>query len=236
MKRVLLELGGKGAALVLDDADVNAAVTAIGSVWTFHSGQICTAPTRAIVHRSKYDELVERLAGFAGNVKVGDPLDDDTIVGPVISAAQRDRIESYVAAGSDEGAEIVVDGRRPGHMERGYYVAPTLLAGCKPDMKPVQGGDLRAGGRGAAVRRRRGGRRHRQQHRLRSLRLRDDERHRARVPPRRSPAIRQRRHQHRAAQHGDAVRRFQDERHRPRRRRLRPLRVHRDAVGGVAAQ
>ena len=62
MKRMLLELGGKGAALVLDDADVGAAVTAIGSVWGFHSGQICTAPTRAIVHRSKYDEMVERLA------------------------------------------------------------------------------------------------------------------------------------------------------------------------------
>ena len=138
MKRMLLELGGKGAALVLDDADLGAAVTAISSVWTFHSGQICTAPTRAIVHRSKYDELVERLAAFAGAVKVGDPLDDDTIVGPVISAAQRDRIESYVAAGADEGADIVVDGRRPAHMERGYYVAPTLLAGCKPEMKPVR--------------------------------------------------------------------------------------------------
>jgi acyl-CoA reductase-like NAD-dependent aldehyde dehydrogenase len=138
MKRMLLELGGKGAALVLDDADLGAAVTAISSVWTFHSGQICTAPTRAIVHRSKYDELVERLAAFAGAVKVGDPLDDDTIVGPVISAAQRDRIESYVAAGEDEGAEIVVDGRRPAHMERGYYVGPTLLAGCKPEMRPVK--------------------------------------------------------------------------------------------------
>ena len=66
MKRVLLELGGKGAALVLDDADITGAVTAIASVWGFHSGQICTAPTRAIVHRSKYDELVDRLAAAAG--------------------------------------------------------------------------------------------------------------------------------------------------------------------------
>ena len=102
------------------------------------------------MHRSKYDELVDRLAAVAGDLKVGDPLDDDTIVGPVISAAQRDRIESYVAAGGDEGADIVVDGRRPGHMERGYYVAPTLLAGCKPEHEAGQGGDLRAGGRGAA--------------------------------------------------------------------------------------
>ena len=64
MKRLLLELGGKGAALVFDDADVDAAVTVIGSVWTFHSGQICTAPTRAIVHRSIYDEVVDRLAAM----------------------------------------------------------------------------------------------------------------------------------------------------------------------------
>jgi acyl-CoA reductase-like NAD-dependent aldehyde dehydrogenase len=135
---MLLELGGKGAALVLDDADITGAVTAIASVWGFHSGQICTAPTRAIVHRSKYDELVDKLAATAGALKVGDPLDADTIVGPVISAAQRDRIEAYVAAGGDEGAEIVVDGRRPSHMERGYYVAPTLLAGCKSDMTPVK--------------------------------------------------------------------------------------------------
>src|SRR5262249_53875756 len=108
MKRMLLELGGKGAALVLDDADVGAAVTAIASVWGFHSGQICTAPTRAIVHRSKYDEMVDKLAAAAGAMKVGDPLDEDTIVGPVISATQRERIESYVAAGGDEGADIVV--------------------------------------------------------------------------------------------------------------------------------
>src|SRR6478752_5215681 len=113
-------------------------VTAIASVWGFHSGQICTAPTRAIVHRSKYDELVDKLAAAAGALKVGDPLDTDTIVGPVISAAQRDRIEAYVAAGGSEGADMVVDGRRPSHMERGYYVAPTLLAGCKPEMKPVK--------------------------------------------------------------------------------------------------
>src|SRR3954447_1412179 len=138
MKRLLLELGGKGAAIVAHDADLGKAVAGLASVWGFHSGQICTAPTRAIVHRSRYDELVDKLAGAAGALKVGDPPDADTIVGPVISAAQRDRIEAYVAAGGAEGADIVVDGRRPGHVERGYYVAPTLLAGCKSDMTPVK--------------------------------------------------------------------------------------------------
>jgi acyl-CoA reductase-like NAD-dependent aldehyde dehydrogenase len=138
MKRLLLELGGKGAGLVLSDANMDVAVGAITSVWGFHSGQICTAPTRAIVHSSRYDELVARLAAAAPNLKVGDPTSMDTIVGPVISAAQRDRIERYIATGPAEGAEIVVDGRRPAHMEHGYYVGPTLLAGCKQGMTAVQ--------------------------------------------------------------------------------------------------
>src|SRR5215813_11687887 len=113
MKRMLLELGGKGAALVLDDADTRAAVTAIASVWGFHSGQICTAPTRAIVHRSKYDELVSKLAATAPMLKVGDPLRADTVVGPIISAAQKGRIESMIASGATDGGELVVDGRNP---------------------------------------------------------------------------------------------------------------------------
>jgi acyl-CoA reductase-like NAD-dependent aldehyde dehydrogenase len=137
MKRLLLELGGKGAAVVCDDADLDLALATISSVWTFHSGQICTAPTRAVVHRSRYQELVDRLAAMAGNLPVGDPLAESTIVGPLISGAQRDRVEAHIAAGADEGAELVVDGRGP-DVERGFYVAPTLLAGCRADMKPVQ--------------------------------------------------------------------------------------------------
>ncbi len=141
MKRLLLELGGKGAALVLDDANMATAVTALSSVWGFHSGQICTAPTRAIVHRSRYDELVSALAAAALRMKVGNPLAPDTVVGPVISAAQRDRIGSYVAAGASQGATVVVDGRDPtldADLEHGFYVGPTLLADCRPDMTPVQ--------------------------------------------------------------------------------------------------
>lgn len=137
MKRLLLELGGKGAALVLDDADLTTAVTALSSVWGFHSGQICTAPTRAIVHRSRYDELVGALAATAPRLKVGAPTELDTVVGPVISAAQRDRIAGYVAAGATQGATVVVDGREHS-MDRGFYVGPTLLADCTPDMTPVQ--------------------------------------------------------------------------------------------------
>ena len=134
MKRMLLELGGKGACLVLDDADVKGAIGCIGSTWSFHSGQICTAPTRAIVHRSLFDQVVAGLAKYAGALKVGDPTERDTVVGPLISAVQRDRVEAHIAGGREEGAELIAGGGRPAHLERGFYVEPTLLAGNN-DMK-----------------------------------------------------------------------------------------------------
>ncbi|HET7719983.1 MAG TPA: aldehyde dehydrogenase family protein, partial [Acidimicrobiales bacterium] len=137
MKRQLLELGGKGAGIVFEDADVKKAVAAFVSVWGFHSGQICTAPTRAVVHRSIYDQVVEALAAAAPTLKVGDPWQPDTIVGPVISGAHRDRIEGYVKAGVDEGAELVAGGSRP-DVATGFYCAPTLLAGCSNDMRVVR--------------------------------------------------------------------------------------------------
>ena len=138
MKRLLLELGGKGGALVFDDANLKTAIAMIGSTWTFHSGQICTAPTRAIVQRGVYDQVVEGLTKMAGMLKVGDPYEPGTVLGPVITAAHRDRVEGYIAAGRAEGAEIVAGGRRPEKPDKGYYVAPTLLAGCRLDMKVVQ--------------------------------------------------------------------------------------------------
>lgn len=138
MKRLLLELGGKGAAVVREDADIKTAIAALSSVWGFHSGQICTAPTRAIVHASRYDELVAGLEAASAHMTVGLPTEKSTVVGPVISGAQRGRIEGYIASGVDEGATVVVDGRRPAHMESGFYVGPTLIADCKPGMKVVQ--------------------------------------------------------------------------------------------------
>ncbi len=128
MKRLLLELGGKGACLVFDDADVAAAIGCIGSTWSFHSGQICTAPTRAVVQRAVFDQVVEGLRRYASVLKVGDPTDTATIVGPVISAPHRDRVERYIATGRAEGAELITGGERP-DLDRGFYVAPTLLTG-----------------------------------------------------------------------------------------------------------
>jgi acyl-CoA reductase-like NAD-dependent aldehyde dehydrogenase len=129
MKRLLLELGGKGACVVFDDADIKSALTCIGSTWTFHSGQICTAPTRAVVHRSVFDQVRDGLAVMAGHLKVGDPTDTATIIGPVISEAQRGRIEAHVASAAADGGEVVVGGSRPADLPRGYYVAPTLITG-----------------------------------------------------------------------------------------------------------
>jgi acyl-CoA reductase-like NAD-dependent aldehyde dehydrogenase len=133
MKRVLFELGGKGASLVFDDADIDAAAQGTASTFAFHAGQICTAPTRLIAQRGVYDQVVEKLARIATVLKVGDPLDPATVVGPVISAAQRDRIEGYVRSGVDEGGTLVAGGTRP-ETERGFYWRPTLIAGCHNGM------------------------------------------------------------------------------------------------------
>ncbi len=137
MKRQLMELGGKGACIVFDDADLKAAIGGISSVWGFHSGQICTSPTRVIVQRGVYDHLVGGLLKAAEHMKIGDPAEADTVVGPVISGAHRDRIEGFVRTGVDEGATVAVGGQRP-DVERGFYVAPTLLVDCTNQMTPVR--------------------------------------------------------------------------------------------------
>jgi len=137
MKRLLLELGGKGACIVFDDADLKAAIGGISSVWGFHSGQICTAPTRVICQRGVYEQLVAGLAQAASHMKVGDPLARDTVVGPVITGVHRDRVEGYIAKGVEEGAVVVAGGERP-DMEKGFYVAPTLLAHATNQMTPVR--------------------------------------------------------------------------------------------------
>ncbi|WP_405645304.1 aldehyde dehydrogenase family protein [Streptomyces sp. NBC_00019] len=137
MKRQLMELGGKGAALVFDDADIASAVAGIGTTFSFYSGQICTAPTRVLVQRGVYQRLVDGLAAYAGYLKVGDPRAADTVVGPVISAEHRERVESYVDIGRKEGAVVVAGGERPSY-DQGFYVAPTLLADCTSGMRVVR--------------------------------------------------------------------------------------------------
>ncbi|MEU4076598.1 aldehyde dehydrogenase [Streptomyces venezuelae] len=137
LKRQLMELGGKGAALVFDDADLDSAVMGIGTTFSFYSGQICTAPTRVLAQRGIYEQLIEKLTGYLAFMKVGDPAEKGTVVGPVISAAHRDRVEAYVELGRKEGARVVAGGERP-DLAKGFYVAPTLLADCTNEMRVVR--------------------------------------------------------------------------------------------------
>src|SRR5438552_12101031 len=134
MKRTLQELGGKSASIVFGDADPTRALAGAMSVWTFHAGQICTAPTRLLVEQSIYDAFTQRLAAAAGSVTIGDPRDAGVVMGPLVSAAQRERVERYVAQGVAEGATLACGGRRPPHLPRGYYVEPTLFTAARNDM------------------------------------------------------------------------------------------------------
>ena len=137
LKKMLLELGGKGACVVLDDAGLDIAVDILSSTWLFHSGQACGSPTRAIVHESLKDELVRRLVAVADSAVIGPTHDPASTVGPVISAAQRDRIEGYVASALEEGATLACGGSRP-DVTPGFYAAPTLLTDCQPTMRAVR--------------------------------------------------------------------------------------------------
>lgn len=126
VKRVILELGGKSVQIYLDDAVDRAAMGCTG-VFAAHAGQACVAPTRMLVPEERKAEVLENAAGIASMLKVGDPSDPSTIVGPLISAAQRERCEKYVAAAVDAGATVVYGGKRPQDQPHGFFFEPTVL-------------------------------------------------------------------------------------------------------------
>ncbi|MEE9415367.1 MAG: aldehyde dehydrogenase family protein, partial [Acidimicrobiales bacterium] len=137
--KVFLELGGKSAVIVLDDvADMNtmAATAAFGTATV--CGQGCALGTRILLPRSRYDEGVEAIAAMMAHVPPGDPTDSATMMGPLISAAQRDRVERYVQGAVEQGARIVCGGRRPEALDTGFYYEPTLLADVTNDMVVAQ--------------------------------------------------------------------------------------------------
>jgi aldehyde dehydrogenase (NAD+) len=127
--RYTLELGGKSAAVILDDIDIATAAATIAGSECLISGQVCASLTRIIVTRSRHDEMVEALAGSFSQTRVGDPFDPATQMGPLATGIQRDRVEGYIRKGIDEGAVLATGGGRPKHLERGYYVEPTVFGG-----------------------------------------------------------------------------------------------------------
>jgi acyl-CoA reductase-like NAD-dependent aldehyde dehydrogenase len=134
LKRTLMELGGKSANIVFADANLDKALGTSMSVWTFHSGQICIAPTRLLIEDSIYDEFTARMAAAAPRLKIGDPHEQGVVVGPLVSKTQRDRVERYVEIGRNEGAKVACGGKRPEHMARGFYYEPTLFTEATNEM------------------------------------------------------------------------------------------------------
>ena len=139
LKRYTLELGGKSAAIILDDADVDTTLDNLLQVaGLMNNGQACVAQTRVLASRARYDEVVSGLATRMAAVKVGDPAEMDTEVGPLVAERQRDRVEKYIVQGQEEGAEVVVGGGRPAGQDTGWYVEPTLFAKVTNDMRIAQ--------------------------------------------------------------------------------------------------
>jgi betaine-aldehyde dehydrogenase len=138
IKKVTLELGGKSAFVVLDDAPLEKAIPAGARNAMLNSGQTCSAWTRMVVPRSRYQQALELAAQAIGSLKVGDPLDASTRLGPLISASQRERVEGYIAKGKQEGARVVMGGGRPAGFDKGYYVEPTIFADVQSKMTIAQ--------------------------------------------------------------------------------------------------
>jgi aldehyde dehydrogenase (NAD+) len=127
MKRLFLELGGKSADIVLDDADLQAKMSSASTVCV-HGGQGCVMPTRMLVPRKLYDQAIDIAAPGFENFPYGDPTDPGNLQGPQISAKQRDRVLDYIEKGKAEGARVVVGGGRPARFDKGFFVEPTLFA------------------------------------------------------------------------------------------------------------
>ena len=138
LKRVTLELGGKSPNIILPDADLDAAIKGSFQGIYFNSGQACNAGSRLFVHAGLFDEVVERLASFAGEAKVGPGLDPETEFGPLVSAEQFERVTGYIDSGLEDGAEAVVGGRpedgNGAGSDGGYFVSPTLFTGVSDEM------------------------------------------------------------------------------------------------------
>lgn len=138
IKRVFLELGGKSAFVVLDDADLGGACSMSAFTAAMHAGQGCAITTRLLVPRARYDEAVAIAAGTMGSIKPGDPDDSGTVCGPVISARQRERVQSYLDLAIAEGGTFACGGGRPADKDRGFFIEPTVIAGLTNEARPAR--------------------------------------------------------------------------------------------------
>jgi acyl-CoA reductase-like NAD-dependent aldehyde dehydrogenase len=138
LRRVTLELGGKSAAVILDDADLDATIESLRLGALRNTGQVCSNKTRVIVSRRRERELLDRLSAMVASMPVGDPHDPATEIGPLVSARQRERVEGYIRAGRTEGAKALVGGGRPAGLDRGWFVEPTIFSGVEPGMRIAQ--------------------------------------------------------------------------------------------------
>jgi aldehyde dehydrogenase (NAD+) len=139
LKRCTLELGGKSAAIILDDADLGATVEGLKFASLMNNGQACVAQTRILASRQRYDEVVDAVAAMVGGLAVGDPSDPATEVGPLVAERQQERVEKYVALGQEEGAKVAVGGNgRPGGLDTGWYVKPTVFSNVDNSMRIAQ--------------------------------------------------------------------------------------------------
>ena len=137
-KRVTLECGGKSPAIILDDVDIDNVVPALMPFAIMMSGQHCLAQTRILAPRRRYKEIVDAISQAAAQLRVGDPRDPATEVGPLVAERQRRRVEDYIASGRQEGATITVGGGRPASQPKGWYVEPTVFANVDNSMRIAQ--------------------------------------------------------------------------------------------------
>jgi aldehyde dehydrogenase (NAD+)/phenylacetaldehyde dehydrogenase len=135
LKRVTLELGGKSPNIILPDADLERAVKGSFAALYENSGQVCSAGSRLFVHSSLHDEVVEGITDIAKQAKVGPGLDEETELGPVVSAEQHERVLGYIDSGTADGAELVTGGKVPESANGGYFVEPTLFTGVSDGMR-----------------------------------------------------------------------------------------------------
>ncbi len=138
LKRVTLELGGKSPNIVFSDANMRRAIKGSMNGVFLNSGQVCTAGTRILVERSVHDDFVSSLLESTAAMKLGDPLEEDTQMGPVVSQEQLERVTGYIEIGRSEGAEVAVGGARATELGDGYFVQPTVFTGVRNDMRIAQ--------------------------------------------------------------------------------------------------